>query len=129
MDYFAYRLFLRPNKYSTFFCRRKLLQEFMVDGWATTEQSYLQYLRYNQRNLCADLYQGLVVVVTHQSIGHEERQYELNNLGCKILLLSSHIGSTRHMIEILQDSMAITRFYKHLDIFMIVTKNLRWAKI
>lgn len=33
------------------------------------------------------------------------------------------------MIEIFQDSMAIIRFYKHLDIFMIVISNPRWSKI
>ncbi|PIA50920.1 hypothetical protein AQUCO_01100021v1 [Aquilegia coerulea] len=39
------------------------------------------------------------------------------------------IGSPRHMYEIYQDSMAITRYYKHPDIFMTVTSNPKWPEI
>ncbi|PIA30674.1 LOW QUALITY PROTEIN: hypothetical protein AQUCO_05400048v1 [Aquilegia coerulea] len=38
-------------------------------------------------------------------------------------------GSPRHMYEIYQDSMAITRYYKHPDIFMTVTSNPKWPEI
>ncbi|PIA60482.1 hypothetical protein AQUCO_00300169v1 [Aquilegia coerulea] len=52
-----------------------------------------------------------------------------NNIGKKFILPSTHLGSPRHMYEIYQDSMAITRYYKHPDIFMTVTSNPKWLEI
>ncbi|PIA24735.1 hypothetical protein AQUCO_57600001v1 [Aquilegia coerulea] len=52
-----------------------------------------------------------------------------NDIGKKFILPSTHLGSPRHMYEIYQDSMAITRYYKHPDIFMTVTANPKWPEI
>ncbi|PIA58920.1 hypothetical protein AQUCO_00400047v1 [Aquilegia coerulea] len=52
-----------------------------------------------------------------------------NDIGKKFILPSTHLGSPRHMYEIYQDSMAITRYYKHPDIFMMVTANPKWSEI
>ncbi|PIA43947.1 hypothetical protein AQUCO_01800182v1 [Aquilegia coerulea] len=52
-----------------------------------------------------------------------------NDIGEKFILPSTHLGSPRHMYEIYQDSMAITRYYKHPDIFMTVTANPKWPEI
>ena len=37
----------------------KLFQEFIVQSWATTEQSCLDYIRDHQADIRADTYQGL----------------------------------------------------------------------
>ncbi|PIA37121.1 hypothetical protein AQUCO_03100103v1, partial [Aquilegia coerulea] len=52
-----------------------------------------------------------------------------NDIGKKFILSSTHLGSPWHMYEIYQDSMAITRYYKHPDIFMTVTSNPKWPEI
>ncbi|PIA41356.1 hypothetical protein AQUCO_02200045v1 [Aquilegia coerulea] len=64
---------------------------------------------------------GLTYIVTN---GHNP-----NDIGKKFILPSTHLGSPRHMYEIYQDSMAITRYYKHPDIFMTVTANPKWPEI
>ncbi|PIA25570.1 hypothetical protein AQUCO_11100024v1 [Aquilegia coerulea] len=46
-----------------------------------------------------------------------------------LLFSTGDLGSPRHMYEIYQDSMAITRYYKHPDIFMTVTANPKWPEI
>ncbi|PIA35515.1 hypothetical protein AQUCO_03500110v1 [Aquilegia coerulea] len=50
-------------------------------------------------------------------------------IGQRFILPSSHLGSPRHMYEIYQDSMAITRFNKHPDIFLTATANPQWPEI
>ncbi|XP_026436148.1 uncharacterized protein LOC113334012 [Papaver somniferum] len=48
--------------------------------------------------------------------------------GNPFILPSSHTGSGRHMHEIYQDSMAITRFHHHPDIFLTMTANPNWTE-
>ncbi|CAG8467581.1 6869_t:CDS:2 [Cetraspora pellucida] len=67
----------------------KLFQEFIVNAWATTEQNRLRYLRNNQSILRADLYQGLADAAGEIT----SRELSLNNLRCRIILPSTHIGS------------------------------------
>ncbi|CAG8656165.1 8936_t:CDS:2, partial [Ambispora leptoticha] len=51
MDYYSFHLFSRYNEFSTILHGRKLLQEFMVDAWAATEQNHLRFLWLNQDSL------------------------------------------------------------------------------
>ncbi|XP_026410222.1 uncharacterized protein LOC113305391 [Papaver somniferum] len=52
-----------------------------------------------------------------------------NKGGTPCVLPSSHIGSPRHMYEIYQDSMEITRFNHHPDLFLTMTANPKWPEI
>ncbi|CAG8813519.1 24256_t:CDS:1, partial [Cetraspora pellucida] len=88
MDFYSFRLFSHHTEFSTILRGGKLLQEFMVDAWATTEQNRLRYLRMNQDVLRADVYQGLADALG--TIVNEE--INLNNLGRRIILPSTHIG-------------------------------------
>ncbi|KAI8559660.1 hypothetical protein RHMOL_Rhmol04G0190600 [Rhododendron molle] len=45
------------------------------------------------------------------------------------ILPSSFTGSPRHMFEIFQNSMAITRYNHHPDIFLTVIANPKWPEI
>ncbi|KAG0586650.1 hypothetical protein KC19_2G106400, partial [Ceratodon purpureus] len=124
-EYFAFRLFPRNSEFSTILCGGKLFQQFIVDAWAATEQNRLNYIRMNQSDLRADLYQGLAYALQDDG----ERNMNLENLGRRIILPSSHIGSARNMFELFQDSMAITRFFQHPDIFGTMTANPNWHRI
>jgi Helitron helicase-like domain at N-terminus len=57
--YYAYRLHLRPNEPETLFRGGRLLQQFVVDAWSSIEGSELYWLRTHQRDIRADLYQGM----------------------------------------------------------------------
>ncbi|PIA53922.1 hypothetical protein AQUCO_00900472v1 [Aquilegia coerulea] len=111
----------RTTEYSALFRAGLLFQQFIVDAWASYEQNRLYWIRTHQADLRCDVYSGLTDIVTN---GHNP-----NDIGKKFILPSTHLGSPRHIYEIYQDSMAITRYYKHLDIFMPVTSNPKWPEI
>ena len=50
-------------------------------------------------------------------------------IGQRFVLPSSFTGSPRHMFEIFQNSMAITRYNQHPDIFLTMTANHNWPEI
>jgi hypothetical protein len=62
-EYFRYHLFPRANEFNHIFMAGKLFQEYVVDSWATTEQSRLNWIRYNQNKIRAETYQGLTDAV------------------------------------------------------------------
>ena len=111
----------RPTEYSSILRAGKLFQEFLVDAWATTEQNCLTYFRLNQQKLRVELYQGLTDIAADGLCPDQ--------VGKRMILPSSFIGSPRHMFEIFQDSMAITCYNQHPDIFLTMTANPNWPKI
>ncbi|KAF6151988.1 hypothetical protein GIB67_010562 [Kingdonia uniflora] len=120
-QYFCYRLFKRTSEYSPILCGGRLFQQFIVDAWAATEQNRLTYARLNQDEFSSDLYCGLTNIVTEG--------LNADQIGQRSVLPSSHIGSLRNMYEIYQDSLTITRYNKHQDIFLTMTANPNWPKI
>lgn len=124
-EYFAFRLFPRIFEFFTILRGGKLFQEFIMDSWAAIEQNILDYIRMNQLNLRADLYQGLADALQDD----RERNMNLENLGRCIILPSSHIDSARNMFELFENSMAITRFLQYPDIFGTMTTNPNWREI
>ncbi|PIA49665.1 hypothetical protein AQUCO_01300438v1 [Aquilegia coerulea] len=75
----------------------------------------------HQDDLRCDVYNGLTDIVNN---GDNPK-----DVGKRFILPSTHLGSPRHMYEIYQDSMAITRYNKHPDIFIAVTANPKWPEI
>lgn len=92
-----------------------------MDAWASTEQNRLTYFRLNQNTLRAELYKDLTDCISE---GVEPLQ-----IGRRMILPSSFTGSARNMFEIYQDSMAITRYNQHPDIFLTMTANPKWPEI
>ena len=120
--YYAYRLHARPGEQPLLFRGGNLLQQYVVDAWASTEQSALNWVRHNQKELRADVYQGLRDAAANGD-------NDLQNIGERIVLPSTHIGSPRNMQQLFQDSMAICRFYRKPDIFLTMTANPNWPEI
>lgn len=121
MQYYSYRIFERHTEYSPLLHGHKLFQEFLVDAWASTEQNRLNYHKLNQETLRADLYTELVA--------GELDELPSDQIGQVFVLPSSFIGSPRYMSEIFQDSIAITRFNKHPDVFLTMTANPKWLEV
>ena len=122
-EYYAYYLHYRSSHPDTLFRSRKLFHQLIVDFWATTEQSKLQWIETNQSTLRADQYKGLMdVLATDQGDG-------LRNIGKRVILPSGHVNSTRFMYQLFQDSMAICRHYGHPDLFITFTANPQWKEI
>jgi hypothetical protein len=123
-EYFAFQLFSRALEFSTILHGGNFFQQFIIDAWAAIKQNKLRYIRMNQAVLRANLYQGLADAVKNDVEGN----LNLQNLERHVILPSSHIGKTCNMFAFFQDSMAITKFYQHLDIFGTMTANPNWPK-
>jgi hypothetical protein len=58
-SYFAFRLHPRLMQVSNLFRGGRLLQQYVVNAWASIEQSELNWYRENQKTVRADLHNGL----------------------------------------------------------------------
>lgn len=121
MDFYSYMFFERSGEYSPILRGKKLFQEFSCDGYASTEQNRLRYFRHNQKRIRSELFQDYKNGIS-EGLSPDQ-------IGKLIVLPSSHIGSPRHMFEIYQDSMAITRYNKHPDVFLTMTANPKWPEV
>ena len=57
--YYAYRLHPRPGQQPLLLWGGNLFQQYVVDAWASVEQSNLNWVRHHQKELRADVYSGL----------------------------------------------------------------------
>src|SRR5882762_8566521 len=121
--YYAYRALRRPTEPDILFYGGKLFQQYLVDAWVSIEESNLYWVRTHQKQIRADLYQGL------QDAIHANQPVNLAQQGQRIVLPSTHQGSTRHMYQLFQDSMAICRYGRKPDLFITMTANPNWPDI
>jgi hypothetical protein len=122
-EYFRYRLFPRWNESNHLFMAGKLFQEYAVDSWATTEQSRLNFIRFNQKLIRAETYQGLTDAVA------ADPTTDGQELGQRLILPSSFSGSSRNMIQHCQDALAINRHFHGADFFLTMTADPNWPEI
>jgi len=111
MDYQKYYLQCR-NNYNILHHSGRLFQQYCVDSYARIEQDRLQFLRFNQKKIRAELYQGL-----HDRIINNDE----SRIGKRIVLPSSHTGSPRNMQTNYLDAMAIVRAFGKPDLFITIT--------
>lgn len=83
----AYRIQVRTNEYSALLRGGRLFQRYMVDMFATIDQSRLYYLHRDQRKIRASLYSGL-----EDAVAQGDADLDLNELGQRTVLPSSYIG-------------------------------------
>ncbi|KAI9103581.1 hypothetical protein K1719_023204 [Acacia pycnantha] len=82
----------------------------------------LLWVRTHQKELCADMYQGL-----SDALISGERNASI--IGKWIILPSSFTGGARYMIQAYQDAMTICRFAGYPDLFITFTCNPSWPEI
>src|SRR6266516_2104148 len=95
--------------------------DFFNNGLLIIEQTHLNYLRFNQRQIRAELYNGL-----------QDAMYSgdsTTNVGQRIILPSSFTGGPRQMHKLYQDGMAIVRVFGKPDLFITITCNPKWPEI
>jgi len=121
LQFYAYYLHTRDNVFSTIHNSGRLFQEWLVDAFAQIENNRLQFHRMNQDKLRADLYSGLQDAILGGA--------DLADIGQRIILPSTFIGSPRHMAQQYQDAMAIVRETSNPDLFITFTGNPQWREI
>lgn len=82
----------------------------------------LFWARKEQPRLRAHTYQGLADLLREDDVNPAD-------IGRRVVLPSSHPGSERHMQQLYQDAMAITRVYGKPDFFITFTANPSWPEI
>ncbi|CAF0714504.1 unnamed protein product [Brachionus calyciflorus] len=119
MQYYAYQLHDRPNSNLNLFGR--LFHQYIVEQYASkVESCRLNFLKFNQDAIRAEIYQGLLDSVSSSDNINPE------NIGKKIILPSSFTGSPRHMHELFQDAMSVVRALGKPDLFITMTCNPKW---
>jgi hypothetical protein len=99
--YHCYCLFVHHGEAQTLFKAGKLFQQYLVDMWAVTEQSRLRWFLMNQNNLHAELYHQMAD--TYAGLDNDLNPADM---GKKVILPATFTGSTRDMMENLQNSLA-----------------------
>lgn len=120
--FYRFRLHVRTNEFPTLFLGQRLFQQYVVDAFAACEATALQWLRSNQKNIRADVYNGLADTLIRQDIDASE-------VGRRIILPATFTGSDRSMQQLFQDSMAIVRYFGKPTLFITFTANPRWPEI
>ena len=96
MQFYKYRLMPQSGgTFNTIHRLGRLFQQYVVDMYAKIEFSRLQYLRFNQSQLCADLYQGLADAVVAS-----DGQVDGSQLEKKVILPSSFTGGPRYQHQL-----------------------------
>ena len=91
---------------SLLFDGKRLFQQYLVDAWASCDQNKCDWIRFHQKNLRADSYNGLADALVQT----DTEPLNPANLG-KQILPSSFVGGDRWMMQLYQDSMAIVRYF------------------
>ena len=121
-DYCCYKFQMRPGIFNPILHGKRLFQQFAVDTYVKIESSRLDYIRNNQDQIRADLYQGLVDSL-HAGEGRADA------VGKRTVLGTSFIGGPRDMRRRYMDAMALVRKYGRPDIFLTMTCNPNWDEI
>ena len=122
-DFLKHRLHIRPFDVESdhYFRAGFLFQEYIVDSWAASEHSRLEWFRHNQHTIRAHLYSGVVDAL--------REGLDLSCVGRKVILPSSFTSGPRFIQKCLQDALALLRIHKGSDLFITFTANPKWREI
>jgi len=121
--WFSFRLQTRKYEAMTLLCSRKLLQQFLCDGYAMMEAERLNWLRRNQSKLRVGKYRQLADSGGTNNEGQKVIQ------GKRVILPSTFVGSKRYMDQLYFDGMAISSVVGFPNFFITFTCNPKWPEI
>ena len=118
MQYYSYQLCDRAGNPLHYFGR--LWQQYIVDQYSKIELGRLNFFRFNQDKIRADLYQNVQNTSSNESG---------KSIGQRIILPSTYKGSPRNLTQLYQDAMSIIRAKGKPDLFITITCNPKWPEI
>jgi hypothetical protein len=121
-EFYKYHMHFRPKQPNPYLCYGRLSKQAIVDARAMEDEDRLGYIARNQDKLRADYLQGVFDAV-------EKGLNDANQIGKRVLLSSSHVGSRRYVIQNYHDGIAICRVYGPPDLFITFTCNPKWPEI
>ena len=122
--YVAYRIQYRLHEFNTLLRGGRLFTRYVVDMFASVDQQRLRWIEMNQPLFRAARFNNL-----EDAAVDDPDNLDLNEIGQRVFLPSSYIGGPRNLGQCYQDSMAIARYFRKVDIFLTMTTNPRWEEI
>lgn len=121
--YYRWLLFTRSDTvdFNTLHRGGLLFQQWVVDAWLTDETHKMEYYRFNQKKIRADLYSHLLQAMAEG--------VEPDQTGRRFILPADVKGSPRYMHQRYLDSMAVVRVFGNPDLFPTFTCNPYWEEI
>jgi hypothetical protein len=116
--YVAYRIHSHPDQFNALLCGGRLFARYIVDMFAAADQQHLSWVVQNQPMFRAARFNNL-----QDAAADDDDNLDLNDLGQHVILPSSYTGGPRNMTQGYQDSMAIARYFRKVDIFLTMTTN------
>ena len=113
---------MRHGIFNTMLYGKRLFQQYVVDMYIKIESSRLDYIRNHQKEIRADLYQGLVDCLL-------AGEYRGNAVGRRTILPGSFTGGGRDKKRRYYDATALVQKYGKPDIFLTMTCNPNWDEI
>ena len=80
-----------------------------------------------KKKLRTEYYSGFMDIISNDA--DVNGQITPEQIGKRIILPSSHLGSSRSMYQLYQDSMALARYFQKVDYFITMTANPNWPEI
>jgi hypothetical protein len=121
-EYYCYHFHYRRTQPNPFLCYGLLPSLAKVDAHASIDESRLQYIIQNQKNLRMESVQEISDAVTRGCTDGDE-------IGRRVILPASHVGGRRYMFQNYHDGLAICRVYGPSDFFVTFTCNPNWPEI
>lgn len=121
-DYYCYKFQMRRGVFNTMLYGKRPFQQYVVDMYIKVESSRLDYIKKHQKQIRADLYQGVV-----DSLQAGENRAD--EVGKRTIVPSSFIGGRRDRRRRYLDAMALVQKYGKPDIFLTMTCNPNWDEI
>ena len=122
--YVAHQLHYRPQEFNLLLRGGRLLTRYVVDMFASADQQRLSWVERNQHIFRAARFNNL-----EDAAAYDGENFDLNELGQRVILPSSYIGGPCNLGQGFQDSMAIACYFRKVDIFLTMTTNPCWPEI
>lgn len=104
--FYCYRLYTRPEQFSTFHRCCRLFQQYLVDQFCKVECETLSFLRQIQQKLRVADYTSLCEQL--EDLESIENDAEVVRLGRLFILLLKHLGGDRYMRHNMHDFIALS---------------------
>jgi hypothetical protein len=99
-------------------------QQFACDVYSRAEVQKMNYIKFHQDELRAEIYQGLVDAVNSPDFDPNS-----TDVGTRVILPSTNPGSPRAMRQNYLEATAIVRKYGKPDFFITMTASPTWPEI
>ncbi|XP_022872070.1 uncharacterized protein LOC111391153 [Olea europaea var. sylvestris] len=121
-EYYSYKLQIRPSDKSVLLHFGRLFQQYVVDMYVKIETSRLDYFHSNQKQIRAELYQGIIDSI-HNG---ETKGYKI---GKKFVLPQSFTCGPKDMLRRYLDAITLVQRYEKSYLFITITCNPNWPEI